>query len=136
VEQLVLSPAQNRDDRFRVSYPSFSVATFPPSFEFTVRHLHSTNCPGEASRWRGNNRGCYQDAENDRLIEALDLAINPGEQQRLYRELARLRSEQLPELPLYFVINLTVFREGVTGVKGVARPRGGLGWNVLEWDVQ
>jgi len=136
VDQHVLTPAENRDDRFRVSYPSFSIATFPTSFEFTVSYLHSTGCPSEQSRWRGNNRGCYQNPENDRLVDEAKVAIGPADQQRLYREIARLRTDQLPEMPLYFVINLTVFREGISGIKGAARPRGGLGWNVMDWDVR
>jgi peptide/nickel transport system substrate-binding protein len=136
VDQHVLTPAENRDDRFRVSYPSFSIATFPASFEFTISYLHSTGCPSEQSRWRGNNRGCYQNSENDRLVDEAKVAIGPADQQRLHREIARLRTDQLPEMPLYFVINLTVFRDGVTGIKGAARPRGGLGWNVMEWDVR
>ncbi len=136
VDQHVLTPAENRDDRFRVSYPSFSIATFPASFEFTIQYLHSTNCPSEQTRYRGNNRGCYQNPENDRLIDEAKVAIDPVDQQRLYGEIARLRTDQLPEMPLYFVINLTVFREGVTGIKGIARGRGGVGWNVMEWDVR
>jgi len=136
VDQHVLTPAENRDDRFRVSYPSFSIATFPASFEFTITYLHSTNCPSEQTRYRGNNRGCYQNAENDRLVDDAKVAIIPADQQRLYREIARFRTDQLPEMPLYFIINLTVFRDGVTGIKGAARARGGLGWNVMDWDVR
>jgi len=136
IDQHVLTTAENRDDRFRVSYPSFSIATFPASIESNTSYLHSSGCPSEQNRYRGNNRGCYQNPENDRLVDAAKLAIGPTEQQRLYQEIARLRTDQLPEMPLYFVINLTVFRDGVTGIKGAARPRGGLGWNVMDWDVQ
>lgn len=135
VDLKVLTPAENRDDRFRVSYPSFSLATFPTTFQFGVQILQSSRCPAEETRWRGQNRGCFQNADNDRLIDALSTAIDPGEQQRLYRELVRFQSELLPELPLFFLVRTMVFRDGVTGVKGSGKPDGGIAWNAHEWDV-
>jgi peptide/nickel transport system substrate-binding protein len=135
VDLKVLTPAENRDDRFRVSYPAFSLATFPATFQFTTLLLQSSACPSEETRWRGNNRGCFQNAENDRLIDAVSVAIEPDEQRRLHRDLARLQSELLPELPLFFLVRTIVFREGVTGIKGPGKQGGGLGWNAPEWDV-
>ena len=132
---LVLSPAQSQDSRFRVSYPSFALAQYPISYEFNVINLRAANCPSEQTQFRGNNRGCFRDADNERLIEAISLAIDPAQQRPLYRDLARLHSEALPELPLYFNVAVTVFRQGVVGVMGSGRPRGGLGWNVMDWDV-
>jgi peptide/nickel transport system substrate-binding protein len=135
-EQLVLSPAQNQDSQFRVSYPGFAVATFPIAFEFSALNLASGNCASEGTQFRGNNRGCFADPENDRLINALSRAIDPAEQRQNYRDLVHLQSTVLPELPLYFKLSNVEFRQGVTGVKGNSIGRGGLGWNVTEWDVQ
>lgn len=132
----ILTPAENRDDQVRVSYPSFSLATFPATYQFGVLALHSRGCPSEQTRWRGNNRGCFQHPESDRLIDAISVAIQPEEQQRLYRDFVKFQTETLPELPLFFAVRTTVFREGVTGVKGFARPEGGYAWNTLEWDIR
>ena len=135
VDQLVLSPAQSRDSEFRVSYPSFALATYPISFEFGPMNLRGSNCPSPETQWKGNNRGCFKDAQNERLIEALSVAIAPSDQQRLYGQIAKYQSELLPELPLYFDVNFIIFRPGVTGIRGSSMPRSGLGWNVLDWDV-
>ena len=69
------------------------------------------------------------------MIDRLKAAIDPEDQRRPYQELARLQTEELPFLPLFFNINLTVFRQGITGVKGDGRPEGGVTWNIAEWDV-
>ncbi|HEY3117434.1 MAG TPA: ABC transporter substrate-binding protein [Chloroflexota bacterium] len=135
VEQVVLSPAQSQNSEFRVSYPSFALASYPISFEFGPLNLKSSNCPSPDSQWKGNNRGCFKDAENDRLIEALSVAIPAADQQRLYGQIAKYQSDLLPELPLYFDVNFILFRPGVTGIRGSSMPRSGLGWNVLDWDV-
>lgn len=136
VDLKILTPAENRDDQVRVSYPSFSLATFPANYQFGVLALHSRQCPSEQTRWRGNNRGCFQNAESDRLIDAISVAIQPEEQRRLYRDFVKFQTETLPELPLFFAVRTTVFREGVSGVKGFARPDGGYAWNTLEWNVR
>lgn len=136
VDPLVMSPAQNRDDQFRVSYPSFSMVRFPDSFRFSVQALHSKECPSAEKGWKGQNRACYRSAENDAIIERLSVAIDPNEQRALYRGLVQLLTEELPELPLYYAVTSTLFRPGVAGIKPTAKGRGGAFWNVMEWDMQ
>ena len=55
---------------------------------------------------------------------------------QLWRDLVKIESEDLPVLPVFFLIVATIFREGVTGVKGDSNPRSGATWNVAEWDLQ
>ena len=41
-----------------------------------------------------------------------------------------------PEERLASVLALTLFRDGVTGVKGDTKPRTTISWNIAEWDVR
>lgn len=134
VSQHVVPQALQRDREYRASYPAFDQTAIPLSFANTVFRAHSSQCPREP-RWAGNNRGCYQDPVMDRVADALAVAIDEPQQRRLYRELVRLYSEDLPVLPLYFNVEATVFREGVVGVKGNTKPRTSHSWNIAEWDV-
>lgn len=136
VEQTVLSVAQVRNNELRASFPAFDTTAIPVTFENTLQRVYGPTCPSEASRWAGGNRGCYQNPDMDRIIEALTVAIEPELQRQLYRELVRAQTEELPVLPLYFNVQITVFREGVTGVKGDTRPRTSVSWNIDEWDVR
>lgn len=136
VEQVVLGQAQTRDNRLRASFPAFDITSIPLKFQNTLRRVYGPDCPTEASRWAGGNRGCYQSAEMDRIVDALQVAIDPADQRRLYREIVKSQTEALPVLPMNFSINVTVFREGVVGVKGDTQPRTSKTWNVAEWDIR
>jgi peptide/nickel transport system substrate-binding protein len=136
VEQSVLSAAQTRNNELRASFPGFDTTAIPLTFENTLQRVYGPTCPTEGSRWAGGNRGCYQNPEMDRLVEGLTIAIDPSDQQRLYRDLVRLQTEDLPVLPLYFNVQVTLFREGVTGVKGDTTPRTSVSWNIAAWDAR
>ena len=80
--------------------------------------------------------GCYQNPENDRIANALKTEIDPGEQTRLWRELVKVQTQDVPVVPMFFLVVVTIFRDGVTGVKGDTNPREAATWNVAEWDVR
>jgi hypothetical protein len=52
------------------------------------------------------------------------------------RQEVKIQSEELPVLPMFFPLIVTIFREGVSGVKGDTNPRSGMTWNVAQWDVR
>ena len=71
----------------------------------------------------------------DSIVDGLQQAINPVDQQRLYRDLIKWQTEQLPVYPLYYNPQAVIFREGVTGVRGDTQPRTAPTWNVASWDI-
>ncbi len=136
IEELVLSPADARDVKRVVSFPAIMPTNIPLTWEQNLGRLYGPRCPSEANRWTGFNSGCYQNPEHDAIIERLFTEIDPTAQRQLWRDLVRIQSEDLPVLPVFFLIVATIFREGVTGVKGDSNPRSGATWNVADWDVQ
>jgi ABC-type transport system substrate-binding protein len=71
----------------------------------------------------------------DQVIDGLQSAIAGDEQRRLWRDFARIVSEDLPVIPMYFKIDSAIFRAGVTGVRANSNDTT-LPWNVYEWDIQ
>ncbi len=136
VDQVVLSPGEGQDRQYVSGFPGLMTTTFPINFQYWIERHEGPSCPTEAKRWVGWNRGCYQNPERDRVTSAMKIAIDPAEQRPLFRELARIESEDLPGLPLYFNIQLTVFRDGVTGVKPNTAPKTTATWNIEEWGVR
>jgi len=135
-EHVVLSQPQANDRRYRSTFPALNSAGWPIATVASIEgRFRSTNCPSEQNGWTGQNYGCYTNPAADQMIDRLKAVIDPEDQRRPYQELARLQTEELPFLPLFFNINLTVFRQGITGVKGDARPEGGVTWNIAEWDI-
>jgi peptide/nickel transport system substrate-binding protein len=135
VDQMVLSQAQDADARFRTLQPAFDGSQIPVRLDTTLQRLNGANCPTEQTRWSGSNRGCWQNPAADRINDALATEINPPRQQELLRDFVGIVSSELPVLPLYFSVQVVLFREGVTGVKGDTRPSGSETWNVSEWDI-
>lgn len=78
--------------------------------------------------------GVSRSIANDRVIDALRVAVGPGGQKALYRDLVRLQTEDLPLVPLYFVAELWNFRAGVSGPRATSSQTNIL-WNGVEWDT-
>jgi peptide/nickel transport system substrate-binding protein len=136
VEQVVLPNAQARDQALRAAFPAFEITQQGLSFENQTRRFESASCPTERGRWTGSNRGCYTTPELETAIASLQTAIEPAAQRLAYRAYIKVLTEELPVLPLWFQVRGTIFREGVTGVKGDTNPAGSITWNVREWDIQ
>jgi ABC-type transport system substrate-binding protein len=135
VEQSVVTVAQQRDVRYRASFSGLYAKQAPLSLRNSLTRAYGPACPTEQTRWVGNAIGCYQNERSDRLADALRMAIDPAQQRELYRELVAFQTQELPVLPLYYQASVTLFREGVTGVRGGTVPRTSATWNIAEWDV-
>jgi peptide/nickel transport system substrate-binding protein len=135
VEERPLSIGESRDQRLVSLFPAIHYASLPLSFQQDLQRVHGRLCPTEQTNWTGTNRGCYLNPSMDQVADALQTAIDPREQQRLWRELVRAQSEDLPLLPLYFNIQVELYRQGLTGVVGTARPEGAQTWNIADWDL-
>ena len=70
----------------------------------------------------GANRGRFQDARTDQLIEAAETSLDAESQGRLFRELQRHLVYELPYVPLWFSRQVSALR---TGIHGYRVPRDG-----------
>lgn len=136
VNLVVLSAGESRDTQRVAQFPSLMTTSIPLAFEHNLGRINGPNCPSEQTRWTGLNSGCYQNPDHDRIIDSIGSTIEPNRLRDLWRDLVRHQSEQLPVLPLFFNVTVSLFREGVTGSKGDTKPRTNMTWNVYEWDVQ
>lgn len=135
VDDLTVPRAHYNDLKYRASFPGFLYAGISIEEENLLSRVNGKKCPREEDRWVGSSLGCYQNAENDRIIDALNTALDPAEQRLLWRSLMKLQSEDVPVLPMYFNLEMILFRDGVTGLRGQSEPKTGATWNVAEWDV-
>jgi peptide/nickel transport system substrate-binding protein len=135
VEQSVVTVAQQRDVRYRASFSGLYAKQAPLSLRNSLTRAYGPACPTEQTRWVGNAIGCYQNERSDRLADVLRSAIDPAQQREAYRELVAFQTQELPVLPLYYQASVTLFRDGVTGVRGGTVPRTSATWNIAEWDL-
>ncbi|MFD2232298.1 peptide ABC transporter substrate-binding protein [Phaeospirillum tilakii] len=78
--------------------------------------LHSGMIPTAANGWAGQNYPGYADAETDRLIEAIEVELDPLRRRALWSALQRRYAADLPVLPLYFRANAFILPKGMTGL--------------------
>ncbi|MEA2642969.1 MAG: peptide/nickel transport system substrate-binding protein, partial [Chloroflexota bacterium] len=95
---------------------------------------HSKFIPTEENGWQGDNQEGWRGGDSilDQWVRELDL----GKSEQLRHQLALRWAEDLPNLPLYFSVEITTVRKNVLN----ASPRLGSGgsnamtWNIQEWD--
>ncbi len=84
--------------------------------------LHSSEIPGAANGFAGENFTGFDSPEMDRIIDALEVELDPGRRRALWAEAQRLYATELPSLPLYFRSSVFILPKWLTGV----RPTGNL----------
>lgn len=95
---------------------------------------HSRYTPTEANRWDGDNVAGWR--SGDALLERWERELDRARRNDIEIELALKWAEHLPHLPLYFNVEITTVRKGITPGK----PRLGSGgsnamtWNIEEWE--
>src|SRR5258707_9976220 len=64
--------------------------------------LHSSEVPDAANGFAGQNAAGFKSAEMDRLIDALEIELDPAKRKALWAEAQRLYAAERPSLPLFF----------------------------------
>lgn len=106
-----------------------------PGGEELVRNYNSTNIPGPDNRWVGRNRVAFMNAEVDRLVEAFNTTLDRGQRNQQVVQMARIFSDELPEISLYFDPSSLAYVNGLQGPKPVA-PKGIVGWDIHLWEFR
>ena len=79
--------------------------------------LHSSEIPSEANGFVGQNATGFNSAEMDRLIDALEIELDPDKRKTLWAEAQRLYAAELPSLPLYFRSDVFILPKWLSGVR-------------------
>ncbi len=134
ISEAVLPAAQAQDGQVRATFPGLFTTSGPQGEDIMVG-FSTAAIPRPENRWFGNNRGSWANVEYDRLIDAFNATLDPAERARQVAQLARIYSEELPALPLYFDPAITAFTGELTGPRAYS-PDGSVFWNVQEWALR
>ena len=91
--------------------------------------------PSEANGFAGQNTPGFRNAEADRLIDALEIELDPEKRQGMWAELQRLYATELPSLPLYFRSDSFILPKWLKGVRPTGNQSPSTLW-ITEWSVQ
>ena len=126
-------PAARTGDREYESGHTGVFVTNVNEEQFFVNRLHSARIPSAATRWVGNNRGGYKNAEVDALYDRLVATLNPRERIPIERDLVRLVVGELVMMPFYWE-TLPVLK--LKGVKDHKLKTGNNTWFFFNWDKE
>ncbi len=94
--------------------------------------LSTANIARAETRWQGSNRGGYSNPAYDRLIDALSSALDRSEHTRLLTEVAKVYSDDLPAISLFFPAQPWIFVPNIAG-PAVVPGEANMSWNIHDW---
>jgi peptide/nickel transport system substrate-binding protein len=103
--------------------------------EAWMTNILSSVIPGPDNGWRGSNRGGWANGEYDRLVHAFNSSMIVSERDQTIVLIARLVTEQLPVLPLFFNPAPWAWPASVHGVR-IHSPNTEPTWNIHEWELR
>jgi peptide/nickel transport system substrate-binding protein len=97
--------------------------------------LHSSEIPSEANGFVGQNATGFASPEMDRLIDALEIELDPNARKALWAEAQRLYATELPSLPLYFRSDVFILPKWLSGVRPTGNQSPTTLW-ITDWSAQ
>jgi peptide/nickel transport system substrate-binding protein len=97
--------------------------------------FRSDETPSAANAYAGQNAVGYVNPEMDRIIDALEIELDPEKRQALWKEAQQLYATDLPSLPLYFRSDAFILPKWLTGVRPTGNQYPTALW-ITDWSVQ
>ena len=97
--------------------------------------LRSSEIPNENNGFVGQNATGFANPEMDRLIDALEIELDPDKRKVLWAEVQRLYATELPSLPLFFRSDVFILPKWLTGVHPTGNQSPTTLW-ITDWSAQ
>jgi peptide/nickel transport system substrate-binding protein len=91
------------------------------------------NVPNKENNYQGQNIPGWCNPKATELISAMSTEMDADKRHSLGKQFEKVWAEELPALPLYFRVDVSVTRKGLRNWKptGTLQP---VGWNAHEWE--
>lgn len=97
--------------------------------------LHSSEVPDASNGFAGQNAAGFKNAEMDRLIDALEIELDPEKRKTVWDAIQRLYATELPSLPLYFRSDVFILPKWLSGVRPTGNQYPSTLW-ITDWTAQ
>jgi ABC-type transport system substrate-binding protein len=133
-EEGVITPVEARDGQALVTFRSMYASGAPAGLP-ALPLLTTAQIPAPENRWIGPNRGAWSDPEYDRLVDAVQSTLEPGERTRVIVQAIARMTEQAGKISLYFNPSVHTFPASLQGLD-LRAPDADPTWNIHEWILQ
>jgi peptide/nickel transport system substrate-binding protein len=120
------------NDELKSTYPAFRTNQTSPTASLSAERMLGSRASAPANRWSGTNKMGWSNEEHDRLYDAWSKALDRDERTALIIQIARVTSEELPYVPMYFAPDVVAHTADLVGprTRALQTTRHG---NVNEW---
>lgn len=80
-------------------------------------NFHSSQIPTEKNAWSGQNLMGWNNKEVDKALDDLDVEFNPQKRVELVHKVAKLYTDEVPTLPLYYRSDISVIPKNLKGYR-------------------
>jgi peptide/nickel transport system substrate-binding protein len=134
IKENVFGTAQARNGEARATIPGMATTSLNGG-DYALGAQTSRSIPSPPTRWTGNNRGGWSNAEYDRLFETYSVTLSQTERTHLLAQMAKTLMDDVPIFPLFFNSTTVAFVDGLTGPQPVVLAAD-VSWNVYEWQFK
>ncbi|MBM2810076.1 MAG: hypothetical protein HW416_835 [Chloroflexi bacterium] len=127
----VMSGAVQADDQYRATFPGLNATARSIRVPETMGIWSSRQCPDQ--RFRGGNRGCWRNAEFDRLFTIASTSLDASERADAVAAALRILTQDVAVLPMSYFSENIAFRKGLVGPGPRSPEQVGNTWNIHEW---
>jgi peptide/nickel transport system substrate-binding protein len=132
VTQTTYPRSRSSDRAFRASFPGLNPTALTIEVPGTLEFGLSDLCP-QPPRYAGNNRGCWQNAEFDRLYRIASSSLDQAERDNAIVQAQKVVNEDVGKIPLAYRVDAIAANKALSGL-GPRWPDLGDTWNVHEWE--
>ena len=79
--------------------------------------LHSTEIPGPANGWSGQNTTGFKNAEMDKLIDAVEVELDREKRRALWHRIQEIYLDEVPAIPLFYRADPFIIPQWLTGIE-------------------
>lgn len=96
--------------------------------------FRSSEIPDAANGYSGENVAGYKNPEMDRLLDALEVELDPAKRKTMWAAIERIYATDLPSLPLYFRSDAYILPKWLHGLRPTGNQYPSTLW-VTDWTV-
>jgi peptide/nickel transport system substrate-binding protein len=133
VEENVFTPVQTQQGEVLGTFRALSVTSAAATREgINLKDFKTDAASRPETRWLGQNRGGFRNADYDRFADAFYSTLDPADRHQALADAVRVMTDQLGFLPLHFNPGVLAFARGIQG-PAVKAPDADFTWNIHEW---
>jgi peptide/nickel transport system substrate-binding protein len=131
--QTVAAQSRIRDLEYRVTFPGLNTTAMSIDVPGTLLIALSDQCASAEKRYVGSNRGCWKNAEFDRLYQVATTSLDPAERAQAVAGSLKILTEDVGVLGLSYNSENLAVKKGLIGPGPRWPGQIGNTWNVYEW---